>query len=153
MCECGCGEPAPIAKTNRSERGWVKGEPLRFVFGHAARTPEWRARAARLVLSRRNRICTPATRAKRSASLLNGRDPGYSAVHKRARAVLPRECAHCGATEGRLYVALRHDGSPSARRRATNTPGGCEMSYSLKVEDYLRLCCRCHHEYDRGWTR
>lgn len=36
-CECGCGTPTRIApKTDRS-KGWVRGEPLRFAFGHNAR--------------------------------------------------------------------------------------------------------------------
>lgn len=37
LCECGCGQAAPIAtQTNRS-KGWVKGQPLRFVRGHAGK--------------------------------------------------------------------------------------------------------------------
>ena len=32
LCECGCGEPAPIAKRNRY--GYRKGQPKRFVNGH-----------------------------------------------------------------------------------------------------------------------
>jgi hypothetical protein len=54
-------------------------------------------------------------------------------------------CARQGIGED---AALRHDGSPSARRRAPH--GGSEMSYSLKVEDYIRLCRSCHNEYDGG---
>lgn len=37
LCECGCGEPAPIATRNRYSTGIVKGEPVRFVRGHAIR--------------------------------------------------------------------------------------------------------------------
>jgi len=37
MCECGCGSPAPIAKMTMTKRGWVKGQPQRFVRGHTAR--------------------------------------------------------------------------------------------------------------------
>jgi hypothetical protein len=33
-CECGCGLPAPIASRTRRSRGAVKGEPLRYVYGH-----------------------------------------------------------------------------------------------------------------------
>lgn len=33
-CECGCGNDTPLAKINRKERGWVKGEPMRFYPGH-----------------------------------------------------------------------------------------------------------------------
>ena len=38
LCECGCGEPAPIAtKTDRRD-GSVKGQPKRFLPGHNGRT-------------------------------------------------------------------------------------------------------------------
>jgi hypothetical protein len=36
-CECGCGQPAPIAKNTDSRRGSVKGQPNRFVQGHSCR--------------------------------------------------------------------------------------------------------------------
>lgn len=41
LCECGCGEPAPIAKETRLSRGYVKGQPMQFVKGHNG----WRPRA------------------------------------------------------------------------------------------------------------
>jgi|SRR6185295_118289 len=34
LCECGCGNPAPLAKETRTLRGYRKGEPIRFIFGH-----------------------------------------------------------------------------------------------------------------------
>jgi len=34
LCKCGCGNPAPIAKRNKLERGEIKGTPLRFILGH-----------------------------------------------------------------------------------------------------------------------
>lgn len=39
LCECGCGEPAPIIKSTDTSRGYVKGEPHRFVAGHSIRHP------------------------------------------------------------------------------------------------------------------
>lgn len=33
-CQCGCGQKTPLAKQTNKKRGWVKGEPLRFIFGH-----------------------------------------------------------------------------------------------------------------------
>ena len=36
LCECGCGQEAPIAKRTRASRGEVKGTQLRFVKGHHA---------------------------------------------------------------------------------------------------------------------
>lgn len=38
LCECGCGEPAPIATRSRSAIGHVKGQPIRFIAGHRSRT-------------------------------------------------------------------------------------------------------------------
>lgn len=42
LCECGCGQPTPIAPRTRSSRGQIKGQPLRFINGHNSRllTPE-----------------------------------------------------------------------------------------------------------------
>lgn len=37
LCECGCGEPAPIAKRTDSIKGWKKGQPIRFIKGHQSR--------------------------------------------------------------------------------------------------------------------
>lgn len=45
MCQCGCGQLAPIAPKTWRAKGWVKDEPLRFVHGHNARRfsgPEYR---------------------------------------------------------------------------------------------------------------
>lgn len=36
LCECGCGLPAPIAPQTMRDRGWVRGEPLRFRQGHSS---------------------------------------------------------------------------------------------------------------------
>lgn len=43
LCECGCGEPAPLAKITRRTRGQIAGQPIRFCHGHNGRIhpPEW----------------------------------------------------------------------------------------------------------------
>jgi hypothetical protein len=38
-CQCGCGQRAPLAPQTMRSRGWVAGQPLRFVHGHNARRP------------------------------------------------------------------------------------------------------------------
>lgn len=38
LCQCGCGQSTALAPFNAPARGWVKGEPLRFLKGHARRT-------------------------------------------------------------------------------------------------------------------
>lgn len=43
LCQCGCGEKAPIAVQTDSRLGYTKGEPVRFIVGHAGylyRQPE-----------------------------------------------------------------------------------------------------------------
>lgn len=37
LCECGCGQPAPLMKVNHQARGLVKGQPHRFIVGHNGR--------------------------------------------------------------------------------------------------------------------
>lgn len=37
LCECGCGQPAPISDRNDTRRGYIKDEPMRRVHGHAWR--------------------------------------------------------------------------------------------------------------------
>lgn len=37
LCECGCGNPAPIATQNRTSKGHIKGQPVRFIMGHNGR--------------------------------------------------------------------------------------------------------------------
>lgn len=37
LCACGCGETTPLATATRRREGVVKGEPMRFLFGHSLR--------------------------------------------------------------------------------------------------------------------
>lgn len=34
LCQCGCGEPAPLATENRTSRGYVRGKPIQYIKGH-----------------------------------------------------------------------------------------------------------------------
>ena len=42
LCECGCGQPAPVAKMTAKRLGHIKGQSVRFVQGHWARTDAMR---------------------------------------------------------------------------------------------------------------
>lgn len=37
LCECGCGQPTPIAKCHDKRHGQIKGQPVRFISGHNGR--------------------------------------------------------------------------------------------------------------------
>lgn len=63
-CECGCGEKTPIATGNVKARGYVKGQPKRFIPGHQYRCRETRPVAERFwekVDRRRISECWPWT--------------------------------------------------------------------------------------------
>lgn len=148
LCECGCGSPAPISSKTRAGRGQVKGQPVRFILGHSYRgrgKPHSPEHSARIAAAKRGKP-RPDMLGERN-KWWKGDECGYIGMHRRAGQVLPRECLYCGNAEGRLEVALRHDGSPSARRFGLN--GRTMMVYSIKTADYIRLCPGCHHEYDR----
>lgn len=52
LCECGCGQPAPIAKRTNSKRGHAAGQPVRYIFGH--KRPSASALAASAAASRKH---------------------------------------------------------------------------------------------------
>jgi hypothetical protein len=37
LCECGCGKPAPLARQSDRTKGWVRGQPMKFISGHNIR--------------------------------------------------------------------------------------------------------------------
>lgn len=41
LCMCGCGLPAPLAPSNDAKRGYTRGEPMRYIAGHARSRPLW----------------------------------------------------------------------------------------------------------------
>ena len=44
LCQCGCGQKTNIAKWTCTEKGWIKGEPKRFINHHNSkkeRNPRW----------------------------------------------------------------------------------------------------------------
>ena len=47
-CECGCGNPAPIARQTDKSRGYVKGQPRRFVHNHWKHTLETRRKISKI---------------------------------------------------------------------------------------------------------
>src|SRR5574343_38254 len=38
FCQCGCGEKTNIATRSQSNRGYIKGNPKRYIFGHEAKS-------------------------------------------------------------------------------------------------------------------
>lgn len=112
LCECGCGAPAPIAKTTRIDRGQVAGLPVRFIVGHAMRgrgiplTPERRAellRRKRESERRRRERNGDALRAR--ARALNALRPGE--LRRNSAAYRARHRAELRAAARDYYAANR----------------------------------------------
>lgn len=103
---------------------------------------------------------TPEERAKHSAATKalgwvgdkhpswKGADISYVGIHQRAGRVLPRVCAKCGETEGRLECALNHADAPEGNLRESPFRGSIRI-HSISTDDYIRLCPPCHRNFDR----
>jgi hypothetical protein len=44
LCQCGCGQPAPLAEQSVTARGYIRGEPVRFIRNHHTIKRSWTAR-------------------------------------------------------------------------------------------------------------
>lgn len=55
LCMCGCGRATAIAKVSRTERGDVRGHPVRFIHGHHRHTEATKAKIAAAQVGRRPR--------------------------------------------------------------------------------------------------
>lgn len=85
LCECGCGQRTPFATETKTDRGWAKGEPLRFIQGHNAgmphrlRRPDWSTSVVDFLVAERKRGETDYNAAWRRATKAHpprGRDMG-----------------------------------------------------------------------------
>lgn len=86
---------------------------------------------------------------REQTSRWKGDDIQYGAAHRRLYSLRgkPTECMHCGATEGRLEWALRHDAIVCKVQAAGHYAG---RRYSPCPDDYIPLCGCCHRAYDRA---
>lgn len=37
LCQCGCGQSTPLARQTDKQKGWVKGQPVKFILNHHTR--------------------------------------------------------------------------------------------------------------------
>jgi hypothetical protein len=88
LCECGCGLLTKVAPQNDKSKGWVRGQPMRFLRGHAGATVPGRGVGPRNANWR-------------------GDEVGYHGLHIWVEAHKPRTgvCNACGATDRRTENA------------------------------------------------
>lgn len=157
LCECGCGNPAPISTKTRPERGQVKGQPVRFIRGHHNRVRSEETKR-RISEAGKGRVPSAETRAKiaeanqgrkhtsEARELIRqgkqgsrnpqwrGDDATSDSLHDWLRQNYPLKdvCEECGA-EGLTHLSYQHHPDPYTRNR----------------DDYRELCPTCHGRFDR----
>jgi transcription elongation factor Elf1 len=122
-------------------------------------SPEWAAAISAAKKGRSNGregyVMSDETKAKISAANSGpgggnwkGDEAGYMAVHDRLRKVLPRVCTFCGSTKS-LECALKKDAIGPLRTDQIRVSGKMRtVTFSTRVDDYMRLCRPCHRRYD-----
>lgn len=140
LCECGCGQPAPIAKTNDKARGWFKGQPIRFISGHNGRKHgpiNESSIAPKYCECGCGRLTSIATKSDASRGVVRG---------ERLRFV---PCHHPQRTLEEAFLEWATPGEPGTCwdwRGSRNDSGYGTMSYKAK-EVYVH---RFSYEYHNG---
>ena len=167
LCQCGCGKITKIALKSNKRDGLIKGQSLRFINGHNAplkgrifsdehrkklsksrtlikfsvetkkkmsdtRKKLWQSNAFRkkMYKSRNGKVY------KEEDYMWKVENASYRANHKWVNINLgkPDTCEHCGSTG--LKGHSIHWANVDHR-------------YQRNVEDWIRLCAKCHGRYDK----
>jgi hypothetical protein len=159
LCECGCGEPAAIAKKTDTPRGYIKGQPTRFRRGHQ---PQGQGKA---VLERGYRakrraagLCSvsgcpkPSAAGKRSCSQHLGQKKQYYATNKAAGLCVwygcdvpvSEEAAFCPRHRARRrHTTHSFDALDETRYVEIQTCDFCGQPFNGEIPrvDHDRRCC------------
>jgi hypothetical protein len=169
LCECGCGQPAPLAAKTGARLGHLQGQPVRFICGHATRgrrlTGDHRAKIS---ASLRGHPVTASTRAKIAATK---RGRVKHTVESRQRISVARRGKYVGADHylwrgeavgyGGLHAwVARHKTKTGVctecgRRVGTERFRGTQWAnisgrYLRDLDDFIELCMSCHARRDQA---
>lgn len=167
LCECGCGCPAPVAPRSCSRRGYVKGQPYRYIFGHQHRgkalSAEHRAKIgqanrgrpvseeqrARLASYNHNRQVSDETR-RRMSEARRGRFLGEQHPQWRGDAVSYR-ALHQWVARHKTKTGICTDCGRNVGKTGHTGSEWANVSgrYLRDLDDFVELCVRCHRRRDR----
>jgi len=142
-CQCGCGMLTTIAARTDRRKGYIKGQPTKYVHGHSRKgkacSPEHREKISRGTTghqkSRQHREALSLSLKGKGKGETNpgwkGEDAGYIAIHEWVRRNKTRtgRCSNCGKSGRTEWSNVAH-------------------SYRRELADYGELCHQCHHRYD-----
>lgn len=140
LCECGCGQPTSIAKNTNKEYGHVRGQPVRFIRGHAMRgKPAWN----------KGKPWSDEARAKMSASHIGiqagEKHPMYGKKHtKKARVKIGKAGKgrrHTEEAKAKIGAASRGKNNPMYGRPAPGRLHG--MSKTKTYKSWMAMKTRC----------
>lgn len=130
-CQCGCGQLAPIATYNMPKRGYLKGQPVRFVHGH---------NRAKLSPNASHKTCA---KCNRLVPLTN------FSKQKTTRDGAMARCKDCEGEESRAY-RLRNREKLSAKGRERRTDPVYAENRARKRKQWLEQNQAHVHAYGRS---
>jgi hypothetical protein len=158
LCQCGCGQKTNLAPKTNNLKGWVKGQPLRFVSGHNA----LKVRHRHSTLDQKR--CTKCKKDKlqdafyRSSNSSDGRhswckqclDTAKNAVKTRD----PRRYrAMQRASWYRNRLNLEQDGYDAMLQEQQGVCKVCKCPETTKNKDGLTLPLSVDHDHTTGKVR
>lgn len=156
LCMCGCGQPAPIAPRGDRSKGWVMGQPVQYIRGHATKNRRFATRRFWMHVDRRGPDdcwpwTGPADRLK-YGKIGDGRSKilahrfSYE-LHYGPIPVGLCVCHHCDTpacvNPAHLFLGTRTDNMADkvqkGRQRGGKMPGAANPSAKLADEDVRQI--------------
>ena len=158
LCECGCGLPTKVNRVTSRTRGWVRGEPRRFLQGHhnRVRSPETRERISQSLSGRSLR---EEHRRAISRAMLNGRS-GTMSPEGRERLIAAKTGSKNAAWKGdavtysALHYWVRDHKTKTGRCKACGKEGrptewaNISGEYHRDLDDFEEQCRSCNIKGD-----
>ena len=142
ICGCGCGEATPISSRTDAGKGYVKGQPRRWVPGHNRRGIKHSLETRqKMSATRTGQRWSSAKRASMEKAIVRGPDHpdwkgdniSYSTLHQWVNRALRKTgaCTVCGALRITQWANL-------------------SGHYRRDLSDFAEMCVPCHLRHD--WT-
>ncbi len=142
LCACGCGEPTRPAPYTHHRRGWIQGEPIRYVYGHYSRV--------------RRGIKRPEIGAKISAAKLGHHDNRGSSSGPQAKQLSESETAWLAGLidgEGSIYFTTSRWQLVDGTKRSGKQLKLCVANTHRPLLDRIVEVTGCGHITNHGQSR